>query len=122
MNSKLTRFKKKIIMSKYKKQDLNLIIRVMTMSYRPSVENMTKASSNEKEGLYEFIVKMTDGTACRVFFRRDPEWRLTDISRLQKTPCPVCRKDFICKCMDRFSSEIRRQIEDGQWIDKALAQ
>ncbi|MNJ65432.1 hypothetical protein D3C77_614440 [compost metagenome] len=99
-----------------------MIIRVMTMSYRPSVDNVTKASSNDKEGLYEFIVTMADGTACRVFFHRDPEWRLTNISRLQRTPCPVCRKDFICKCMDQFSGVIRQQIDDGQWIDKALAQ
>ncbi|GAA0133383.1 hypothetical protein YSY43_02230 [Paenibacillus sp. YSY-4.3] len=92
------------------------------MSYRPSVQNVTKASSNEKEGLYEFIVTMADGTACRVFFHRNPEWRLTGVSRLQRTPCPVCRKDFICKCMDKFSGEILQQIDDGQWIEKALAQ
>lgn len=94
----------------------------MTMSYRPSVQNVTKASSNEKEGLYEFIVTMADGSACRVFFHRNPEWRLTNVSRLQRTPCPVCRKDFICKCMDKFSGEIKQQLDDGQWIEKALAQ
>lgn len=99
-----------------------MIIRVMTMSYRPNVENVTKAGSNEKEGLYEFIVKLADGTECRVFYHRFPEWRLTNISRLQKTPCPVCRKDFICKCMDNFSGDIERQITDEQWIDKALAE
>lgn len=92
------------------------------MSYRPNVENVTKAGSNEKSGLYEFIVKMTDGTQCRVFFHRDPEWRLTDISRLQKRPCPVCRKDFICKCMDKFSGDIARQMEEGQWFGKVLAE
>lgn len=94
----------------------------MTMSYRPNVENVTMAGSNEKEGLYEFIVKLADGTECRVFYHRFPEWRLTNISRLQKTPCPVCRKDFICKCMDNFSGDIERQITDEQWIDKALAE
>lgn len=99
-----------------------MITRVMTMSYRPNVENVTKAGSNEKEGLYEFIVKLADGTECRVFYHRFPEWRLTNISRLQKTPCPVCRKDFICKCMDNFSGDIERQITDEQWIDKALAE
>lgn len=99
-----------------------MIIWVMTMSYRPSVDNVTKAGSNEKDGLYEFIVTMADGTECRVFYSRNPQWRLMNISRLQKTPCPVCRKDFICKCMDSFSDAIGRQVEEGQWFEKALAE
>lgn len=92
------------------------------MSYRPNVTNVTKAGSNDKAGLYEFIVKLADGTECRVFYNRNPKWQLSNISRLQKTPCPVCRKDFICKCMDQFSGDIASQIEDGQWFDKALAE
>lgn len=99
-----------------------MITRVMTMSYRPNVENVIKAGSNEKDGLYEFIVKLADGTECRVFYHRFPEWRLTNISRLQKTPCPVCRKDFICRCMENFTGDIGRQLEEEQWIDKALAE
>lgn len=92
------------------------------MSYRPTVENVTKAGTNEKDGLFEFVVKMADGTLCRIFYNRsETNWKITNISRLQKTPCPVCRKDFICKCMDDFASDIGQQIEDGQWIEKALA-
>lgn len=97
-----------------------MIIRVITMSYRPNVVNVTKAGSNENDGLYEFIVKMADGTACRVFYHRFPKWRLSNVSRLQKTPCPVCRKDFICKCMDKFSADIHRQMEEGQWLDNLV--
>ncbi|GGA37289.1 hypothetical protein [Paenibacillus physcomitrellae] len=88
-------------------------------SYKPSVDNVILASSNEKDGLYEFIVHMVDGTECRVFYNRTPEWKLTNISRLQKTPCPVCRKDFICKCMDSFTGEIDQQMNEGQWFEKA---
>ena len=86
-------------------------------SYRPIVDNVIKASSNEKEGLYEFIVHLADGTECRIFYNSVPEWQLTNISRLQKTPCPVCRKDFICKCMDSFASDIHAQLQD-QWLEK----
>lgn len=92
------------------------------MSYKPTVDSVIKASSNEKEGLYEFIVHLADGSECRVFYNRFPKWELTNISRLQKTPCPVCRKDFICNCMNSFTGEINRQIEDGNWFDKALAE
>lgn len=91
------------------------------MSYRPSVEKVTKAGSNEKDGLYEFIVKMVDGTECRMFYDRYPNWKITSISRLQKEPCPVCRKDFICQCMDSFASVIHNQLEENQWFDKALS-
>jgi hypothetical protein len=41
----------------------------MKMSYRPSITNVTKASSNDKEGLYEFIIKLADGTECRAFYQ-----------------------------------------------------
>jgi hypothetical protein len=82
---------------------------------------MTEASSNEKDGLYEFIINLADGTVCRAFYTRNPEWKMTNISRLQKTPCPVCRKDFICKCMDSFADVFQQQIDDNHWIDKAIA-
>ncbi|MEK5058092.1 hypothetical protein PUW24_13975 [Paenibacillus urinalis] len=89
------------------------------MSYRPQIVDLTTASRNEEAGLYEFTMKLADGTLCRVFYSRDPEWKMTSISRLQKTPCPVCRKDFICKCMEKFAGEIHEQIQDNQLIEQA---
>ncbi|MNB81375.1 hypothetical protein D3C75_281550 [compost metagenome] len=90
------------------------------MSYKPVITNVTKASSNEKEGLYEFILKLADGTECRAFYHRNPEWRMTNISRLLKTPCPVCRKDFICKCMEAFTGELEDQMIGDNWIEKTV--
>lgn len=92
------------------------------MSYRPNITNVTKASSNDKDGLYEFIIKLADGTECRVFYNRFPEWKMTNISRLLKTPCPICRKDFICKCMEAFAPELEGQMIGDQWIEKAIAE
>jgi hypothetical protein len=94
----------------------------MKMSYRPHITNVTKASSNDKEGLYEFIIKLADGTECRAFYHRFPEWKMTNISRLLKTPCPVCRKDFICKCMESFTADFEGQMLGDEWIDKAIAE
>ena len=94
----------------------------MKMSYRPSITNVTKASSNDKEGLYEFIIKLADGTECRAFYNRFPEWKMTNISRLLKTPCPVCRKDFICKCMESFTADFEEQMTGDEWINKAIAE
>ncbi|CAH1203475.1 MULTISPECIES: hypothetical protein [Paenibacillus] len=92
------------------------------MSYRPSIATLQIASKNEKDGLYEFTMKLVDGTHCRVFYSRTPEWKLTNISRLQKTPCPVCRKDFICKCMDQYAADLHQQMMDDQWVEKAIAE
>ncbi|ALP35621.1 hypothetical protein ASL14_05010 [Paenibacillus sp. IHB B 3084] len=91
------------------------------MSYRPNIVNFTLAGSNEKEGLYEFKMSLADGTECRVFSQRNPEWTLTNISRLLTTPCPVCHKDFICKCMDMFHDEFLEQINSKQLFEKALS-
>lgn len=91
------------------------------MAYRPNITELKKAGINEKDGLYEFVLTLADGTECRVFYNRFPEWKMTNINRLLTTPCPVCRKDFICKCMDSFAGEIKQQIDDRQLIDKALS-
>lgn len=92
------------------------------MSYKPSIANVTKASSNDKDGLYEFIIKLADGTECRAFFHRHPQWKMTHISRLLKTPCPICRKDFICKCMESYMADFEGQMVGNEWIDKAIAE
>ncbi|NGM82660.1 hypothetical protein G5B47_09535 [Paenibacillus sp. 7124] len=92
------------------------------MSYKPVITNVTKASSNDKDGLYEFIIKLADGTECRAFYHRFPEWRMTNISRLLKTPCPICRKDFICKCMEAFTGELEDQMIGDNWIEKTTAE
>ncbi|WP_106766715.1 hypothetical protein [Paenibacillus faecalis] len=92
------------------------------MSYRPQISNVIKAGSNEKEGLYEFIISLADGTDCRVFYSRLPEWKMTYVNRLGKTPCPVCRKDFICNCMEKYSIDIDQQMKDGDWFNKASAE
>ena len=89
------------------------------MPYKPQITNVTKAGSNEKEGLYEFIINLADGTGCRIFYNRFPDWKMMDVSRLGRTPCPVCRKDFICKCMEKFSSDFDEQMRDGNWLSKA---
>ncbi|MFM9276807.1 hypothetical protein [Paenibacillus jiagnxiensis] len=91
-------------------------------SYRPNIVNIKKASSNEKEGLYEFTMYLADGTECRVFYQRYPEWTMTSISRLQKTPCPVCRKDYICKCIEQYTSDLEQQLQENNWLEKAATE
>ncbi|WP_046225736.1 hypothetical protein [Paenibacillus dauci] len=91
------------------------------MAYRPTITTLRKAGINEKEGLYEFTATLADGTECRMFYNRFPEWKMTNINRLLTKPCPICRKDFICNCFNAFAGEIDQQIKDRQLIDEALA-
>lgn len=86
----------------------------INMAYRPKVVGVDKAGSNDKDGLYEFVVHLEDGTLCRVFYNRFPEWKLTNVSRLLKTPCPICRKDYICNCFEKFKVELDSQLQDGK--------
>ncbi|WP_336759550.1 hypothetical protein [Paenibacillus sp. USHLN196] len=92
------------------------------MSYRPRIADLELAYGNKEDGLYEFKMNLVDGTKCRVFYSRSPEWKMTNISRLQKTPCPVCRKDFICKCMDQWATDLHHQMIDDQWMEKAVTE
>lgn len=92
------------------------------MSYKPVITNVTKAGSNDKDGLYEFIIKLADGTECRAFYSRYPAWRMTNVSRLLKTPCPICRKDFICRCMEAFTGDLEDQMIGDNWIEKTVGE
>ncbi|GGN99370.1 hypothetical protein [Saccharibacillus kuerlensis] len=91
------------------------------MAYRPTVVGVDKAGSNEKDGLYEYVLHLEDGTMCRTFYNRFPEgWRMTHVSRLLKTPCPICRKDYICNCFEKFKGELDAQMKDGR-VEELLA-
>ncbi|MCR8642390.1 hypothetical protein NV379_06915 [Paenibacillus sp. N1-5-1-14] len=82
------------------------------MAYQPIVVEATKVSDNPKNGLFEITVVLKDRNHCRVFFERDAVTgapRPTDINRLYKEPCYVCKKDFQCDCMDSFLQTIGAQ-------------
>ncbi|ASS65907.1 MULTISPECIES: hypothetical protein [Paenibacillus] len=77
------------------------------MSYRPIVTGSKLAERNDSTGLYQVVVKLKDGGECRLFY--SPLG--TKINRLQTTPCPVCRRDYYCSCMDNFVEEISGQVD-----------
>lgn len=83
------------------------------MSSHFYVTDLQPSDSNPEAGLYQFIVTFVDNSKCRAFFSKDPEWRITSANRLLNVPCPICRKDYYCSCMDRRKLEIEREIMDS---------
>ncbi|MCY9589457.1 hypothetical protein ACFVVQ_00765 [Paenibacillus chitinolyticus] len=82
------------------------------MAYDPQVVEATKVSDNPKNGLFEVVVVLKDRTHGRIFFERNlesGEIKASRISRLLKEPCPICRKDFLCNCLDRYLDNISGQ-------------
>ncbi|UJF31219.1 hypothetical protein [Paenibacillus hexagrammi] len=82
------------------------------MAYDPQVVDAKVVSDNKKNGLFEIVAVLKDRNECRLFFERDPETgvgKVTDLNRLMKEPCPICRKDYLCNCLDRFKHTIAEQ-------------
>jgi hypothetical protein len=82
------------------------------MAYDPQVVDAKIVSDNKKNGLFEIVVVLKDRNQCRLFFERDPETgvgKVTSLNRLMKEPCPICRKDYLCNCLDRFKQTIADQ-------------
>ncbi|WP_152394987.1 hypothetical protein [Paenibacillus guangzhouensis] len=92
------------------------------MAYIPRVNDFKLSDYNEKEGLYQFVVELQDGIKCRMFYNRYPEWTVKNISRLHTTPCPICRKDYICKCMENVVDQIHAQVQERELISSVLSQ
>ncbi|MEW9699099.1 hypothetical protein [Paenibacillus sp. SI8] len=82
------------------------------MAYDPQVVDAKIVSDNKKNGLFEIVVVLKDRNQCRLFFERDPETgvgKVTNLNRLMKEPCPICRKDYLCNCLDRYKQTIADQ-------------
>ncbi|MFC0214235.1 hypothetical protein ACFFK0_17540 [Paenibacillus chartarius] len=81
------------------------------MAYNPQVVEANIVSDNTKNGLFEIVAVLKDRTKCRIGYERTAsgEEHATHINRLFTAPCPVCRKDFLCSCMNNFMPTIAEQ-------------
>jgi hypothetical protein len=82
------------------------------LAYDPQVVDAKIVSDNKKNGLFEVVAYLTDRNQCRLIFERDPETgkgKVTNINRLLKEPCPICRKDYLCNCLERYMNGIADQ-------------
>ncbi|MCD1260708.1 hypothetical protein B5M42_018055 [Paenibacillus athensensis] len=82
------------------------------MAYDPQVVEAKVVSDNKKNGLFEVVAILKDRSQCRLFFERDPQTgvgKIANLNRLMKEPCPICRRDYLCNCLDRYMHKIADQ-------------
>lgn len=85
----------------------------MTMSYQPTVKHkrLSEANLDKNASLGQIVVTLQDSTQLRII---NNDGKKT-ITRLLTMPCPICRKDFFCKCFDRYVDVIDEQLEESDW-------
>lgn len=82
------------------------------MAYDPQVVDAKIVSDNKKNGLFEVVAYLRDRNQCRLIFERDPQTgigKVTNLSRLMNEPCPICRKDYLCDCLESYMDGIAEQ-------------
>ncbi|MDF2723218.1 MAG: hypothetical protein K0Q59_2893 [Paenibacillus sp.] len=77
------------------------------------VTDLQQSDTNEKLGLYQFVATFANKTKCRIFYEKNPDWKINSVTRLLYVPCPICRRDYFCGCLDRFTNEIHQEIQDS---------
>jgi len=81
------------------------------MAYQAKVVNAKVVSENKNNGFFEIVAELSDRNRCRVTFERNEQGEAvaTHISRLYTVPCGICKKDFLCYCLNRYKEEIGEQ-------------
>lgn len=80
-----------------------------TMSTKLVIKDIVPSDRNEETGLYQYIATLSNQAKCRLFFSKNPDWKLIGVNRLLNIPCPICRKDYYCNCMSNHAGELERQ-------------
>jgi hypothetical protein len=81
----------------------------MSKRYQPRVVEAKKLEDPNKQGLFDIMVTLHDANRVRVSCSMDKETgqaKVDYVNRLYTVPCSVCRKDFLCNCLDHFKQTI----------------
>lgn len=81
------------------------------MAFQPNILSVELSEKNESAGLYHFLVRF-NGVTCRVFYEKNPTLKAKSVTRLLAEPCPICKADYYCNCMQRFLEPIEQQINE----------
>ncbi|XEC96908.1 hypothetical protein AB6A23_10430 [Paenibacillus tarimensis] len=86
------------------------------MSFKPVIKDITVSDRNEENGLCQFIVTLSNQSKCRLFFGKNPEWKIIGVNRLLNIPCPICRKDYYCNCMSKYANQFEQQVLESNLL------
>ncbi|SDX78473.1 hypothetical protein [Paenibacillus sp. CF384] len=90
------------------------------MKFNMKIKDFAAADINVADGLYHFVVTMSDNTQCRLIFTKKPDWKLIGVNRLLTVPCPICRRDYYCNCMSKYQEAFEREVLDKELISSVL--
>lgn len=82
------------------------------MAYQAKVVEATVVSENKKNGFFEILAVLSDRNRCRITLEMDPATgapKATHINRLYTVPCGICKKDYLCYCLNRYMDQIAEQ-------------
>lgn len=82
------------------------------MAYQARVVEANVVSENKQNGFFEIVAVLSDRNRCRITFESDKETgkpKATHINRLYTVPCGICKKDFLCYCLNRYMDQIGEQ-------------
>jgi hypothetical protein len=82
------------------------------MAYQAKVVEATVVSENKQNGFIEIVAVLSDRNRCRVTLEPDAAtggFKATHINRLYTVPCGICKKDFLCYCLNRYMDQIAEQ-------------
>lgn len=81
------------------------------MSFNPKIVEVLPSDANESANLYQYVVTLQDRSKYRLFLSKQPHWKLESVNRLLNIPCPMCRKDYYCKCMDKHIDKLELEFQ-----------
>ncbi|QHT61629.1 hypothetical protein GXP70_17735 [Paenibacillus lycopersici] len=90
------------------------------MKFNIKFKDFAAADINPAAGLYHFVVTMSDNTQIRLIFTKNPDWKLIGVNRLLTVPCPICRRDYYCNCMTKYTEAFEREVLDNELISSVL--
>lgn len=91
------------------------------MAYQARVVEAEVVSENKQNGFFEIVAVLSDRNRCRITFEPNPETgepKATAISRLYTVPCGICKKDYLCYCLNRYLDTLGEQALEVAGVKK----
>jgi hypothetical protein len=92
-----------------------------TMAYQAKVVEAEIVSDNKQNGFFEIVAVLSDRNRCRISFERNSETgeaKATHINRLYTVPCGICKKDYLCYCLNRYMDVLGEQALEVAGVTK----
>ncbi|MFX3635346.1 MAG: hypothetical protein ACE3L7_17780 [Candidatus Pristimantibacillus sp.] len=90
------------------------------MNSKLQIKSVTLADKDLGSGLFQYIMTLSEGSKARLFYSKNPEWKLTGVTRMLNVPCPLCRKDYYCNCFEKNAAHFEHQLAEQDFIPVSM--